>query len=54
MTFKTSIPGYTIRTAEKKDAGLILDFIKALAEYEKMSDMVSAKVEDIEKHLFSV
>ena len=53
MAFTSSIQDFRIRKAEKKDAGLILDFIKALAEYEKMSDLVSAKVEDIEKHLFS-
>jgi GNAT superfamily N-acetyltransferase len=32
---------------------LILAFIKALAEYEKLSDMVCASVEDIEKYVFS-
>ena len=31
-----------IRFATEKDAGLILDFIKALAEYEKMADLVVA------------
>ena len=28
----------TFRTAEERDCGLILSFIKALAAYEKMSD----------------
>lgn len=32
----------SFRKAEKKDASLILDFIKKLAEYEKMSDEVVA------------
>ena len=31
-----------IRFANEKDVGLILDFIKDLAEYEKMSDLVVA------------
>jgi GNAT superfamily N-acetyltransferase len=53
MSKKTSIPGYSIRKAEKKDAGLVLEFIKALAEYEKLSHTVSANAMDIEKYLFS-
>jgi len=32
----------TIRYAEAKDTGLILSFVKRLAEYEKMSDQVVA------------
>jgi len=32
----------TFRFAEEKDCGLILGFIRALAEYEKMSDQVVA------------
>ncbi len=53
MTFTSSIPDFVIRKAEKKDAQLILDFIKALAAYEKLSEMVCASVSDIEKNLFS-
>ncbi len=51
--FHTSIPDFAIRQAKKEDAALILDFIKALAEYENLSGMVSASVEDIERNLFS-
>lgn len=40
------------RTAEKKDVPLILDFIKRLAEYEKMSEDVVATEELLEKWLF--
>ena len=50
---KESIPGFAIRKAEKKDIILILDFIKALAKYEKMSELVSAVPSDIEKYIFS-
>ncbi len=35
---------YTIRFAEEKDIELILSFIRALAEYEKLSDQVSEHV----------
>lgn len=34
--------GLTFRDAERKDAALILQFVKELAEYEKMSDEVVA------------
>ena len=42
----------TFRKATAQDCGLILDFIKALAEYEKMSDDVEATPEMLEKWLF--
>ncbi len=41
-----------IRFAEKEDSALILQCIKELAEYEKMSDEVSASVEDIAETVF--
>ncbi|WMT89910.1 GNAT family N-acetyltransferase [Pelagibacterium sp. H642] len=41
-----------IRRAEPGDAGLVLEFIIKLAEYEKLNDEVSATEADIEKHLF--
>jgi len=41
-----------IRTATKDDSGLILDFIRRLAEYEKLSAEVSAGEEDIRESLF--
>ena len=37
---------------EKKDPSLILDFIKKLASYEKMSDKVHSSLEDIEVSIF--
>jgi len=40
------------RFAEKKDTALILRFIKALAEYEKMSDEVVADEETLESWIF--
>lgn len=40
------------RQAERKDAQLIVKFIKDLAEYEKMSDQVVATSELIEEWLF--
>lgn len=40
------------RFAEEKDAGVILGFIKALAEYEHMSDDVVANEELLKKWIF--
>ncbi len=42
----------TFRFAEKKDAPIILDFIKGIAEYEKMSDDVVTTTEMIEEWIF--
>ncbi len=42
----------TFRYAEEKDAELILFFIKSLAEYEKMSDQVSATPELLKEWIF--
>ena len=41
-----------IRYADKKDAGLILEFIKELAEYEKMSSEVVATEELLTEWIF--
>ncbi|MHC1704228.1 MAG: N-acetyltransferase family protein [Tenuifilaceae bacterium] len=49
---KTPISGFTIRKAEKKDAKLLLSFIKQLAEYEKMSNDVVADDETLSSFLF--
>ena len=42
----------TFRTAERKDAALILDFIRNLAEYENMADEVIATEELLEEWIF--
>ena len=42
----------TFRNAERKDTGLILRFIKELADYEKMLDEVIADEETLEKWIF--
>ncbi len=42
----------TFRTAERKDTELILQFIKKLAEYEKMSNEVIADVKTLEERIF--
>ena len=39
-------------SATEKDAGLILDFIRRLAEYEHLLDQVTATEEALRKHLF--
>jgi GNAT superfamily N-acetyltransferase len=48
----TSIEGFEIRHAEKKDVKLIRSLIRDLAEYEKMLDEMVATEELLEKHLF--
>ncbi|MDP4092349.1 MAG: GNAT family N-acetyltransferase [Bacillota bacterium] len=48
----TKLDKFSLRFAEKKDTDLILEFIKGLAEYEKMSDQVSATPEILEKSIF--
>ncbi|MBR4121916.1 MAG: GNAT family N-acetyltransferase, partial [Erysipelotrichaceae bacterium] len=40
------------RFAERKDTPLILDFIRRLAEYEKMSDQVVADEKLLEEWIF--
>ncbi|QOQ39700.1 GNAT family N-acetyltransferase [Trueperella pecoris] len=42
----------TIRRAQRADVDLILSFIKAIAEYEKLSDEVVATSESLEKWIF--
>ena len=46
------IDNFTIRFAEPSDVSLILDFIKALAEYEQMSDQVIATEELLTEFIF--
>ena len=48
----TPVPGLRLRHAERTDAALVLDFVKRLAEYEKLSHQVVASVADIESALF--
>ena len=45
--------GLTFRYAERKDTALILKFIKALAEYEKMIDEVIADEATLEEWIFN-
>ncbi len=42
-----------IRQAVKEDTALILQFIKDLAEFEKLSDEVTANVEILEQNIFA-
>ncbi len=48
----TGLEGFKLRFAEEKDTGLILDFIKELAEYEKMLDLVVATEDILRESLF--
>ena len=42
----------TFRFAQRQDAGLILEFVRRIAEYEKMADQVVAEQAVLEKWLF--
>ena len=42
----------TIRKAEREDVGLLLEFIRGIAKYEKMEDEVVATVEVLESEMF--
>ncbi len=52
MSANHPVPGLLIRQAIQDDCPLILDFIRELAEYEKLSDKVVATVDDLAEHLF--
>ena len=52
MTYKTRIADYTLRNAEESDVGLILWFIRSLAEYEKLTEEVIATEAGLRKYLF--
>ena len=52
MKIQTKIEGFIIRHADKKDCGLILSFIKELAEYEKLLHEVEATEETLAHSLF--
>jgi GNAT superfamily N-acetyltransferase len=43
---------FSIRSAQRSDAPLILEFVKELADYERLSHQVVATVADFEQHLF--
>jgi len=51
-SINTSIPGFTVRIAEKEDVGLILEFIKELAAFEELLHEVTATEELLHEHLF--
>lgn len=42
----------TLRKAERKDVGLLFDFIKGIAEYEKLGDKVKSSPEILEETIF--
>jgi len=52
MILSTKIDDFLIRRAEKGDIPLVLDFIKKLADYERLAHEVVATEEELEKYLF--
>jgi GNAT superfamily N-acetyltransferase len=49
---KTQIPGFFLRHATEKDVALILDLIRGIAKYEKLSHEVEATEELLLENLF--
>jgi GNAT superfamily N-acetyltransferase len=49
---RTKIIGYTLRFADENDVPIILEFIKELADYEKLSHEVVADEERLKQSLF--
>lgn len=52
MAKSTGIEGFEIRFALKSDCELILEFIKGLAQYEKLEHEVTATKDDIAESIF--
>lgn len=52
MYIDTKLDNFKIRYATEDDVGLILEFIKGLAEYEKMLELVDATEEILRESLF--
>ncbi len=52
MGYSTSISNFVIREATSDDRGLVLSFIKELAEYEKLAHEVTADEALLDEHLF--
>ncbi|MCK5068512.1 MAG: GNAT family N-acetyltransferase [Bacteroidales bacterium] len=52
MSIPTNIDLFSLRIAEVKDVPLILDFIRKLADYERLSHEVVVTEENLEKYLF--
>lgn len=50
--YETQIEGFRIRKAERTDIPVVLELIKELAEYEKMSDDVVATPKLLEEWIF--
>lgn len=48
----TSIDGFTLRPAGPEDVGVVLQFIRELAEYEKLAHEVVATEKDLDDALF--
>jgi len=52
MPIKTKIEGFELRKAEAEDVPLVLDFIRKLAHYEKLSHEVVATEAQLKRYLF--
>lgn len=50
--YNTDIPGVTLRFVREGEEAVVLHFIRAIAEYEKMSDCVAATEEGLHRAIF--
>ena len=50
--YDTKFSEFKMRATIREDAKLVLHYINAIAEYEEMSNVVEATLEDIEKNIF--
>lgn len=48
----TNVPGLFLRFAQETDVGLILDLVRALAEFEKLADEVVTDADTLRRSLF--
>lgn len=44
--------GLNIRTAKKEDVSLVLEFVKSIAEFEKLSHLVKATEKSLAESMF--
>ena len=49
---RTNIENFVLKEATRKDANIVYDFIRQLAEYEQMANDLTGSVEQLEKNIW--
>ncbi|MHC1705883.1 MAG: GNAT family N-acetyltransferase [Bacteroidales bacterium] len=52
MIIQTEIRGFTLKTTNRDDTGIIISYIKKLAEYERLLDKVVVTETELQQYLF--